>query len=653
MAQAADPETDREALSSAGSGPQGPASLRERVAILLAACLGVFVLYTAAFGAFPSLIQRAIFVGLICALGFATFPLGAGTRWRPLGLAIDLAMLAGLWAACAYIALSFDRIMTELPWAESHDVALAGVAIFVILELSRRATGSLLFPVIVGASLAYALYGQHIPGQFGHRGFDVFYVTEVVFLSDRGLWGLLVNVASTTLAAFVLFGAILLHSGAGQTFYDLSARAGGRAPGGAAKIATIASGLFGSINGSTVANVATTGNFTIPLMKRLRYPAPFSGAVEAVASTGGQLAPPIMGTAAFVMAELVDVNYWRIALAAILPAFLFYLAVLMTVHHYAVRHNLRQVEDETLPDWRSALDWKRLAPILAAIAGLALGILQGRSIGLTACYGILSMLGTAVALEVLYGDGARGASRLVWRALVDGGRGVVTVGVLLTAAQVFVGVMNLTGFGVAATTAILSAAGEQTFLVAAIMAVVCLIAGMGLPTSAAYVLVAAVFAPALIQQGLEPLTVHFFVLYYATLSVITPPVCVGVFVAATIAKSPWPQVAGHAVRLAATVYVLPMLFILYPGMLGQGGWEAIAMAAVSGVTFCLGAASLMALRPVGALGSGSTALWLVPITLALIPGWVPTLLGVAALLTLERLSQRSLPPAEGVSSPSP
>ncbi len=613
-----------------------PKTLRDRLALILAGGLGLFVLYTSFFGAFESLIQRSIFVSVIGVLGFVMFPLGAGKRWRPLGLALDFLMAAVLVAACVYIVVNFDRIMTELPWAQPHEMALGGAAVLIVLELSRRVTKSLLFPCIVLLSLAYALLGHWIPGDFGHRGFDIGYLTEVVYLSDRGLWGLLVNVASTTLAAFVLFGAMLLHTGAGQTFYDLSARAGGKATGGAAKIATIASGLFGSINGSTVANVATTGNFTIPLMKRLRYPNSFAGAVEAVASTGGQLAPPIMGTAAFVMAELVNINYWEIALAAVLPAFLFYLSVLMTVHHVAKRRSLGQVDAEELPDWRQALNWHRMAPIIAAILGLALGIVQGRSIALTACYGMIGMMGTSIAVQLITGRGWRGAAQILWRSLVDGGRGVVTVGVLLVAAQVFVGVLNLTGFGVAATTMILQGAGGEIFAVAAIMAVVCLIAGMGLPTSAAYVLVAAVFAPALIQQGLEPLVVHFFVLYYATLSVITPPVCVGVFVAAAIAKAPWVEVAGQAVRLAATVYVLPMLFLIYPGMLAQGGIEEIVLAALTGVLFCLSAASLLSGRAVLGMGPYSAPLWLLPAGLALVPEWSTTLaaLGVFAVFEL-------------------
>ena len=291
-------------------------SLREKAIAVLAIVLGGFVFYTSFAGPFESLIQRAGFVAMISTLAVLMYPLFAGTRWRPLGIAIDLLIVAVCLTASGYIITNFDRIMTDLPLAGPLDIALAAGALLAVLELARR-TSNAVFPTLVLLSVAYAYFGYLIPGQFGHRGFDVGYLSEIVFLSDRGLWGMLVNVASTTLAAFVLFGAMLLHSGAGQTFFDLSARIGGSRPGGAAKIATLASGFFGAINGSTVANVATTGNFTIPLMKRLNYPAAYAGAVEAVASTGGQLAPPIMGTAAFVMAEIIGINYWSIALAGV------------------------------------------------------------------------------------------------------------------------------------------------------------------------------------------------------------------------------------------------------------------------------------------------------------------------------------------------
>lgn len=620
--------------------PFSERSAREKATAVLAISLGAFVFYTSFAGAFESLIQRAIFVGMIATLAVLMYPLFAGSKLRALGIAIDIGIVVVVLVSGTYIVLGFERIMTDLPQAGPMDVAMGFATLVCILELARR-TSNWVFPIVVAVSVGYALFGDAIPGKFGHRGFDLGYVTEVMFLSDRGLWGMLVGVASTTLAAFVLFGAMLLHTGAGQTFFDLSARLGGSRPGGAAKIATLASGFFGAINGSTVANVATTGNFTIPLMKRLGYPRAYAGGVEAIASTGGQLAPPIMGTAAFVMAEIVGVNYWTIALAAVMPAILFYLGVYVTVHQIAVRKRFLPVSAEELPDWRDALTFSRVAPIFAALAGLAFGIFNGNSVELTACWGMIGMVAAVVITRIGSGKGLAEVVNIIIRALEEGGRGVVIVGALLVGAQVFVAMINLTGLGVTVTGVVLDLGAGQIWLTAILMALVCLVAGMGLPTSAAYVLVAAVFAPALIQQGLEPLTVHMFVLYYAALSVITPPVCLGVFVAATIAQAPWIKVAGETLRLGATAYVLPMLFLVYPGMLAQGGPEAIAHAAVSGVVFTLSAAHLLggaAMRG-GWLGG---LLWLIPAGLALLPGWTPTVsatLTFAALFALSRASQ--------------
>ncbi|MEM7644913.1 MAG: TRAP transporter fused permease subunit [Pseudomonadota bacterium] len=608
-----------------------PRTLRERAVAGLSLIIGVFVFYTSFAGAFETLIQRAIFVALIVCMGVMLFPTGQDRRWRPLGVALDLAMAAWVIGSAAYVIWNFEEIMTSLPFAEPLDAWLGFGTLLVILELARR-SASLVFPIIVGGMVAYAFFGDAIPGSFGHRGFDAFYITEVMFLSDRGLWGMLVSIASTTLAAFILFGALLLHTGAGQTFFDLSARAGGASPGGAAKIATIASGLFGSISGSSVANIATTGNFTIPLMKRLNYPAPFAAAVEAVASTGGQLAPPIMGTAAFVMAELVGVNYWTIAAVAFLPAALFYLGVFTTVHLIAKRTGLGQVAQDDLPDWRAALNWRRMAPILAGIAGLAWGIWNGNSIQLTACYGMIGII-LAYSVATLTGGGTlREVVATLVRAFQDGGKGVVIVGILLVAAQVFVAMVNLTGVGVAVTSQILAFAGDNIWIIASIMAVVCLIAGMGLPTSAAYVLVAAVFAPVLIQQGLDPLMVHLFVLYYAALSVITPPVCVAVFVSSTIADAPWLKVARDTLRLGGTAYALPMLFLAYPGLLLNGGPEAIVHAILSGTVFVLAFAALFAGHPIARLGPVAPLAWIAIAVLALLPGWAPSVVAVVGLV---------------------
>jgi len=607
---------------------------RQKAAAALSLIIGLFVFYTSFFGAFETLIQRAGFVAMIVTMAVLLYPTGGKTRWRAFGIVLDLAMAFWVIGTAIYVIANFERIMVDLPFAENVDIWMGFGTLLIILELARR-TASLVFPIIVGGMVAYGFFGDLIPGAFGHRGFDAYYLTEVIFLSDRGLWGMLVSIASTTLAAFILFGSLLLHTGAGQTFFDLSARAGGASPGGAAKIATIASGLFGSISGSSVANIATTGNFTIPLMKRLRYPAPFAGAVEAVASTGGQLAPPIMGTAAFVMAELVGVNYWKIVAVAFLPALLFYIGVFTTVHLISKRTGLGQVDASELPDWRTALNWRRLAPIIAGVVGLAWGIWNGNSIQLTACYGMIGII-LAYTVGTLTGGGDwREVATTLIRAFRDGGKGVVIVGILLVAAQVFVAMVNLTGVGVAVTSQILAFAGDNIWTIAVIMAAVCLIAGMGLPTSAAYVLVAAVFAPVLIQQGLDPVMVHLFVLYYAALSVITPPVCVAVFVSSTIADAPWLKVARDTLRLGGTAYALPMLFIAYPGLLLADGPEEIALAVLSGTVFVVAVAAFFSGQPIERLGvAGQVVVWPCIAFLALLHGWVPSLLALVSLVVV-------------------
>lgn len=564
----------------------------ERVQKGLAILVGMFVFYTAASGPFEGLIQRALFLALVAALGYALFPLGAGKSWRPLGLIVDLALTAITLAACGYVVWNYDQIMTTLPWATTVDKALTAGLVLAVLELGRRTVG-LIFPCLVLVGVGYALFGNLLPGPLHHRGFDSAFVTETIFLGDLGIWGMLTGVAATVIAAFVLFGALLLHTGGGQAFMDLAMRLGGRQPGGAAKIATIASGLFGMISGSAVANVATTGNFTIPMMIRLGYPRPFAAAVEAVASTGGQIAPPIMGAAAFVMAEILGIPYMTIILGAIIPAALFYLSVFMTVHFVAVRRNLAVVPEADLPAWKTIIAPRRTLPILAALTGLGIGIWLGRSISTAAFYGVVGLLIAFVATQ--YGQlSPRKMIGKIVDGLEDAGKGMVIIGVLLAGAQVLVSMINLTGIGVTLSSLIVTMAGDSVPFVALIVGGVCLIMGMGLPTTAAYVLVAAVLAPAMTAVGVDPLAAHLFVFYFATISVITPPVCVAVFVGAGIAKTNWLPAAGEAVRLGAVTYVVPFLFLLYPGMTLQGSLFDAVEAIAAGFALVIAIPALLA-----------------------------------------------------------
>ncbi|MCG7599737.1 TRAP transporter fused permease subunit [Halomonas sp. McH1-25] len=601
----------------------------------LALALGGLILYTSAAGPFDSLVQRSVFLALTLLLGLAIYPLGVGTRWRPLGVTIDLALAASAVVACGYVAINQNRILVELPWATPWDMLMTAALVVAILELSRRAIGWI-FPLLVAIGLGYALLGAYIPGPLGHRGFGPAFMTETLFLGDLGIWGMLVGVAATTIAAFVLFGGLLLHTGGGQTFMDLALRISGRSPGGAAKVATVASGLFGMVSGSAVANVATTGNFTIPMMKRLGYPRPFAAGVEAVASTGGQIAPPILGAAAFIMAEILGESYVRIALAALLPA-IFYLGVFLTIHMVAQRRGLQVVPDDELPSWASVLRPERLVPILAALGGLFYGVLSGRSIQTAAFYGVLMTALSYVGFAMLARAAWRDIAGRLLSGLIDAGKGMVIIGVLLAGAQILVAMIGMTGIGVTLASLIVEVGGQSLFLVALIVGGVCLILGMGIPTTAAYVLVASVLAPALTEIGVEPLIAHLFVFYFATLSVITPPVCIAVFVASGIAQTNWLPAAGESVRLAAAIYVIPFLLLIYPALAGFGSWIDIVLAICQGLAFVTAFAALMSrvsvtgLRVLDIMGLGLV------IVLALTPGWFTTL---AALLVLVGLYAR-------------
>ncbi|MCA8909245.1 MAG: TRAP transporter fused permease subunit [Rhodospirillaceae bacterium] len=614
----------------------------DRLSRVLAVLVGLFVLWTAGAGPFPSLMQRAIFVALVICLGLTLYPLGAGKRWRPLGVAIDLAMAGIAVAACVYIAIHHDEIMTSLPWATPLDMALIAGLTLTILEVSRRAVG-IIFPTLVSLGLAYALLGHLLPSPLNHRAFDVYFVTETLYLGDLGVWGMLTGVAATVIAAFVLFGALLLHTGGGQAFMDLAMRLGGRSPGGAAKVATIASGLFGTISGSAVANVATTGNFTIPMMKRLGYPPAFAAAVEAVASTGGQIAPPIMGAAAFVMAEILGVSYVRVMVGAIIPALLFYLSVLVTVHIVSLHRGLRAAEEDELPAWMHILAPARSLPIVAAFAGLLVAVFSGRSVATGAFWGVMGLLGAYLVTNV-----GRTPARQILRCLVDGladaGRGLVIIGVLLAGAQILVSMINMTGIGVVLSSMIVSLAGDSLFLVAVFVGIVCLVMGMGLPTTAAYVLVAAVLAPAMTTVGVDPLAAHMFVFYFATLSVITPPVCVAVFIGSGIAQTNWLPAAFESVRLAAVVYLVPFLLLIYPGMTWTGGWLEVVEAALTGAALVLAVPGLLGGLSLFGNRLVDIAVYLAAIALAVTPHWATPLLALGLMawgFTRRRADARS------------
>jgi TRAP transporter 4TM/12TM fusion protein len=605
----------------------------------------LFQIYTAGFGQYPSMIQRSIHAAFCLVLCFLILPAfkGKSSKGRPSVSNILLALVSAL--LCIYIVLSYDRLMESIGLeAMPYEVAMGGVLILLVLEAARRATGVML-PLLASATMGYALFGGYIPGNWGHAGFSFQYVVEYLYLGPEGLWGVLTGISATLVAAFIIFGAILLTTGGAESFMKIALLLGGRSYGGAAKVATVASGLFGMLSGAAIANVATTGNFTIPMMKRLGYRDEFAGGVEATASSGGQITPPIMGAGAFIMSELISEPYLKIALSATVPAFLFYTCVWISIDLEARKVRLKRVPSEDIPTAKSVLNLRSSGPLLLTICVLLTSMLMGHTPTKAAFFGIMTNLGLYMLTRSTSKKKFLERCKVLLAGVEQAGKGMVTVVTLLICAQIVISMISLTGLGIKLSELIIGASAGSVFLALILAAVVSLIMGMGIPTTAAYVLAASVVGPALNMMGVNLLSAHMFIFYCAILSGLTPPVCTAVFAAATIAQANWLRVAGVSIRLAIMKYVIPFFFIYRPSILFIGHWfnivETIIVTWMSAYLFAIGTVGYYRL-PVNVL------LRVVIIAVALIliiPGVVSDLIGVffiGGLLAWQRIQSNRL-----------
>ncbi|MBI5968560.1 MAG: TRAP transporter permease [Deltaproteobacteria bacterium] len=552
---------------------------------LIAVCYVLFHLYTGYAGPFPNLRQRAVHVGFALILTFLVLPpfvRKRGGRWESIFLAMDLGAAAMAVWCCVYIIVKYHWIMEHPAESTPFQLFLGSVAILLALEAGRRSIG-ILFPILTLFFLVYAYLGPYLPdipligeavAPWGHRGFSIPYIIQIMFLSDQGLWGFVTGISATIVAMFIIFGAFILFTGGGETFIDLAVWSTGRFFGGAAKVAVVASGFFGMISGSAVANVATTGTFTIPMMKRLRYGKEFAGAVEATASSGGQITPPIMGAGAFIMAEILEISYLEVALCAAIPAFLYYLGCFSAIHFESIKRNLGRVPPSEIKPLREIIKPSRSVPLFAPIFILLGFLVRGYTPETSAFWAMVAAL-------VLYTFTTFDISEIGmrWRRILkgmeDAGRSMIKVVPLLVCANIIISLINITGIGVKLSEFILAVAGENDFLALIMAALVTLILGMGLPTTAAYLLAAAVIAPSLKMMGFEPIAIHMFIFYYAILSAITPPVCAAVYVGAGIAQSDWVKTAWISMRLALVEYMIPFIFIYNTSLLFLGSGERI------------------------------------------------------------------------------
>jgi TRAP transporter 4TM/12TM fusion protein len=469
-------------------------------------------------------------------------------------------------AVAAWVALSHDALADQYGFLEGEtQVWIAAALICVVLEAARRAIGWPL-PLVALMALLYGLFGQHIPGRFGHSGTPVESFLGTLTIAEGGLWGTLTAVSVNVVAIFVIFGAVLNAGEAGQGFMNVASAAAGRLRGGAAKVSVLSSALFGSISGSASANVASTGAITLPAMERLGYPKRIAAAVEAVASSGGQIMPPLMGAGAFVMVELTGVPYTGIMAAAALPALLYFWAVWIGIDGYAQRFDLRGLAKEDRPAARAVL-------ITSAFFLLPFGVLLWGMFGLSVTPQYAACLAIMVAAVLLFlgadlrVDLNRAAHR-VETALMAAGRQVALIGSIIFCASLVIGVLGVTGLGVKITSLILSVSGGMLWPSLLLTAFACLVLGMEVPTTAAYVICVSVAGPALIELGLEPLQAHLFVFWYALLSTITPPVCGAVFIASGMIGENWLKVALTAMALGVGLYLIPLGMVANPDVIG-------------------------------------------------------------------------------------
>ncbi len=538
--------------------------------------LGVLMVYTAAFGGITGYLQRIVFVFAIVSLGLLAKSPG-GIPWhrrRAPTLIIDALVIVVLFAGLIYVLNDYDEFARRIGFPLPADLAYGIVFLVATLEVTRRFLG-LPMLVIIAVFLTQALFGAHFPWVFNAPNVRWQTLVEVLFMQDQGIFGPTTAVAATYLMLFLMFGAMLVRTNAMNFFQDLSLALMGRLPGGPAHVAILASALLGTASGSVVGNVAGTGSFTIPLMKRTGFKPEFAGAVEAVASSGAQIMPPVMGSAAFLMAGFLGISYWNIVLAAIIPAALYFIAIFAQVALRAHRRQLGSFQGE-LP---------RLLPVLAsgghfilAIAALVAPFFFGASPQRTALLGV----GTLFVLSLVR-SGTRIPLARHLDAVIDAMANNIPVGAAVAAAGILMGTVWVSGAGNLLADFVIAASHGILPIALVLTAAIALVLGMGLPTPAVYITVAVLIVPGLVHMGAPEFASHMFAFYFGILANVTPPVALAAYAAASIAGSDLNKTGFQAFKLALAGFIVPFIFVYDTALLMSGPWYSIAIATVTAV----------------------------------------------------------------------
>ncbi|MGE0154728.1 MAG: TRAP transporter permease [Reyranellaceae bacterium] len=566
------------------------ATARDLLILAVAAASIAFHVYVVIGGLVPNLISRPLH--LLFAIPFVFFFAGANRSRLDAIVAWTLGALGIL--CCLYIALNRRELADQYGSLKGwFQIALSGLLILIVLDMARRAVQPVM-PAIALIVLLYGLLGHLLPGDFGHNGQPLTSFLGTLVISEGGLWGTLTGTSLELIAPFLILGAFVAAGDAGTGFMSVAQQTAGRFRAGTAKVEVVASALYGTISGSASANVASTGTFTIPAMIKHGYPRPFAASVEAVASTGGQIMPPVMGAGVFLMAEFLRMRYEDLMVVATLPALIFFLTCWFGVDRYAVVLGLRGMNADELPGWRKVA---RTLPFFALPLGTLIFLFVATEYTPQFC-GIMALAVAAVLLVL--DDTLRLRLRLflarLREATVNAAQQVAGIAAIMICAGIIVGVFHITGLGVKLTSLIVGLSGGRLWVALILTALACIALGMELPTTAAYAICIAVAGPALIELGLQPLQAHLFVFWYALLCTITPPVCGNVFIASRIAQTPWLPVAWRAMRLGGALFIVPVGFVTHPSLLALGSEPLLAL--LAGVKISVG----MFLFSYGAIG---------------------------------------------------
>lgn len=531
------------------SGIQG-----KLVAVLLL-CFSIFQLYSSTLVTLDAMIQRSIHLAFGLGLVFILYPTKSNwskTKIHPFDAVLSVLAII----VCLYVVVFYKDLVYRAGLISTTDMIVGLIAILLVLEAARRVIG---LPMVVISLLfiAYAFLGPYIPGPLAHRGVNLSNLVQHLFFTTEGIMGLPIGVSSTFIFMFLLFGAYLEKTGMGEFFIDLANSIAGNAPGGPAKVAVISSACMGTLSGSSVANVVGTGSFTIPMMKRLGYKSEFAGAVEATASTGGQLMPPIMGAAAFLMAEITNTPYSKVILAACIPAALYYLGVFAGVHFEAKKLGLVGLPKDQLPKIGKVMKTRGqlLIPIIVVVYLLTAGYTPIRA--------ALGAIVSAIICAAIRKE-TRLSFKDIINGLINGAKSALTVVAACACAGIIIGVVTQTGLGLKVGSILVSFAKGNLILTLFFTMITSLILGIGVPTTANYVITSTIAAPALLQLGVPVMAAHMFVFYFGIIADVTPPVALAAVAASGVAKSEPMKTGVQATRLAIAAFLIPYIFVISP-----------------------------------------------------------------------------------------